>query len=347
MFPEGCVLEKWKIIRLWVAEGFVQVKQGKTMEEVAESYLNEILSRSLIQVADKAIDGRPTTFRVHDLLREYISSKSREQNIVSILHGGEMKWPNKIRRLVIQKPLGFIQEKYSSFKYLRTLILVGVEYRDLRAIKELVEKCKLLKVLNLEGAPLETIPDEVFKLFHLKHLSLRKTMVKIIPKSIKNLQNLETLDLKHTDVTKLPIEILRLRKLRHLLVYKYEDILDASFYKLQGAKAPCDIGDYLLSLQKLSCIDADEVGGVKIVKEIGKLTQLRRLGIAKLRKADGMELCSSIAKLTNLRSLYISAAEEGEMLDLDYHSSSSSLNLAFLRTLNLRGCLEKVPEWVS
>ncbi|KAL3637529.1 hypothetical protein CASFOL_018697 [Castilleja foliolosa] len=344
VFPDGCLLEKWKIVRLWVAEGFVKVKQGMTMEEVAESYLNEILSRSLIQVADRALDGRPKTFRVHDLLREYICSKSREQNIVSIHDGTvEMKWPNKIRRIVIQKSLDFVQGKYGSFKYLRTLILVSIEYRDLKVIKEIIEKCRLLKVLSLEGAPLETIPNEIFKLYHLKHLCLRKTMVKIIPKSIKNLRNLETLDLKHTNVTKLPNEILKLRKLRHLLVYKYEDIPGVLFYKLQGVKAPCNIGDCLLSLQKLSCIVAEEVGGVKIVKEIGKLTELRRLGIMELRKEDGMELCSSIANLTNLRSLLISA---DEMLDLDYHYSSS-INLPFLRTLYLRGCLENVPQWVS
>ncbi|KAK6142620.1 hypothetical protein DH2020_022968 [Rehmannia glutinosa] len=99
IFPEGDLLEKEKIIRLWIAEGFIQEKPDKTMEEVADGYLNELLSRSLIQVADKAVDGRPRTFRIHDLLRNYIASKSREQNIVAIYGGGNMQWPNKIRRV--------------------------------------------------------------------------------------------------------------------------------------------------------------------------------------------------------------------------------------------------------
>ncbi|KAL8511047.1 hypothetical protein ACS0TY_017753 [Phlomoides rotata] len=81
---------------------------------------------------------------------------------------------------------------------------------------------------------------------------------------------------------------------------------------------------------------------MKIVKEIGKLTQLRRLGITKLRSEDGKDLCSSIAKLTNLRSLLIFSFEEGEKLDLDY-----SVSLPFLRFLSLKGCIEKVPEWIS
>ncbi|KAI3465708.1 hypothetical protein Pfo_022371 [Paulownia fortunei] len=344
IFPEGGFLDKEKIIRLWIAEGFVHAKQDKTMEEVAEGYLNELLSRSLIQVAEKYIDGRSRTFRIHDLLREYISLKSREQNIATIYGRGEMQWPNKIRRLAIHKSINLSQET-NNFEYVRSLLLLGYGILESKPINELVSSSRLLKVLDLGGAPLETIPNEVFKLYHLKYLSLRSTMVKFIPKSIKNLQNLETLDLKYSNVTELPIEILKLHRLRHLLAYKFKNMLDISTSdNLISVKAPCDIGNCLSSLQKLCCIDADEVDGIKIVREIGKLTQLRRLGIANLRRADGMDLCSSIAKLTNLRSLNIWSVEDNEMLDLDY--SLSSVTLPFLRTLMLNGCLEKVPQWV-
>ena len=41
-------------------------------------------------------------FRIHDLLRDYITSKSREHNIVSVYNGGENQWPKKIRRLAIR-----------------------------------------------------------------------------------------------------------------------------------------------------------------------------------------------------------------------------------------------------
>ncbi|KAK6142529.1 hypothetical protein DH2020_022877 [Rehmannia glutinosa] len=290
IFPEGSLLEKEKVIRLWTAEGFVQVKHDKTMEEVAEDYLNELLSRSLIQVADNAVDGRPRMFQIHDLLREYISSKSREQNIVAIYGEGEIQWPNKIRRLAIQKWTTVFSLETESFKYLRSLLLLHIGVVESIPIKELISRCRVLKVLDLGGAPLETIPNEVFISYNLKYLSLRNTMVKLIPKSIKYLKNLETLDLKNSKVTELPIEILKLRRLRHLLVYRYKGYLDVTFDNIQSARAPCHIGDYLSSLQKLSWIDANEVNGIKMVREIGKLTQLRRLGIAKLRKADGMEL---------------------------------------------------------
>ncbi|KAL7249291.1 hypothetical protein ACSBR1_011442 [Camellia fascicularis] len=51
VFPEDCFIDHWRLIRLWVAEGFVEMKAGMTKEEVAESYLNELINRSLVQVA--------------------------------------------------------------------------------------------------------------------------------------------------------------------------------------------------------------------------------------------------------------------------------------------------------
>ncbi|KAH6820991.1 hypothetical protein C2S53_017034 [Perilla frutescens var. hirtella] len=346
IFPEGSLLEKEKILRLWIAEGFVQSEQHKSLEEVAEKYLNELCNRGLIQVARKHFDGRVREFRIHDLLRDFIISKSTEQNIVTLYNGRENQWPNKIRRLAIQNSDSFSVET-NNFEHLRSLLLLSNGDIELGTIKELVSKSRLLKVLELRGAPMETIPDGVFKLYHLKHLCLRNTLVKVIPTWIKDLRNLETLDLKNTSVTELPIGILNLKKLRHLLVYRYKypgKLFKAPFDSMQSCRAPYDIGSHLRSLQKLRCLDADEVDNIKIVNEVGKLTQLKRLSIAKLRSTDGRELCSSIAKLTSLRSLRIDSVEEGEKLDLNY--SLSSTGLPFLRLLVLYGRIENVPQWI-
>ncbi|GFZ08721.1 hypothetical protein Acr_20g0005290 [Actinidia rufa] len=202
-----------------------------------------------------------------------------------------------------------------------------------------------LKLLDLRGTPLETLPDEIFKLIHLKYLSLRSTPIETIPKLIGKLENLETLDLKGTYVTELPDEILRLKKLRHLLLNNYEyGGPYPQFSGIRGFKAPCGIGS-LQSLQKLSLIEADEINGngISIVKELGRLTELRRLCIAKLRRDDGTALCSSIGKLNNLRSLNIASLEEDEILDLQSLFSAPPL----LQRLYLKGRLEKLPHWIT
>ncbi|KAL7218008.1 hypothetical protein ACSBR2_011273 [Camellia fascicularis] len=63
VFPEDYLIEHRKLIRLWVAEGFVEMKAGMTTEEVVEDYLNELINRSIVQVAQMRSDGRRLLLR--------------------------------------------------------------------------------------------------------------------------------------------------------------------------------------------------------------------------------------------------------------------------------------------
>ncbi|KAL7166724.1 hypothetical protein ACSBR2_037403 [Camellia fascicularis] len=85
IFPEDQQIWCGGIIQLWIAEGFVNAIEGKTIEEVAKGYLDELFNRSLIQVAKRYPDERPSHFYIHDLMREIIVSKAREQNIVTTI----------------------------------------------------------------------------------------------------------------------------------------------------------------------------------------------------------------------------------------------------------------------
>ncbi|XP_057478036.1 disease resistance protein RPM1-like isoform X2 [Actinidia eriantha] len=305
IFPEDYSIDHWRLIRLWVAERFVEAKDGMTIEEVAQSYLNGLINRSLIQVAWRRHDRRIQAYRIHDLWREIIVSKSREQNTTTMAIERGIVWPKKVRRLSVHQNWESEQQS-SCFTHLRSLIVFGSidSFSILSKVALLGDDLRLLTSLDLEGTRLETFPNEVVKLCHLRHLSLRRTNLKIIPKSIGNLQNLETLDLKHTRVTELPDEILKLQRLRHLLLYHYHAKLPEYSFDVQtGFKAPMGIGS-LSSLQKLCSVEAnhDNNNGI-VLREVGKLTQLRRLRILKLNRADGKVLCSSLEKLKNLQSL--------------------------------------------
>ncbi|PIN23806.1 Apoptotic ATPase [Handroanthus impetiginosus] len=344
--PEDELIDKARVSRLWIAEGFVEAKQGKTMEEIAEGYMNELLNRCLIQIAETTHDGRPRKFHIHDLLREYIISKAREHNIVAIDSHGETQWPDSVQRLALDGFINRTQQIYKG-KYIRSLLFFSPANSEWGPILHEVLRsgCKMLKVLELRGAPVDKIPDEVFKLCHLKYLSLRDTQVNVIPKSIGNLGKLETLDLKGCWITELPIEILKLQRLRNLLLYSYGTV-NGYYEGIQGFKAPYEMGR-LLCLQKLCYLDLADARGdrIEIVREIGKLTQLQRLGITKLRREDGRELCSSLSNLTNLRALTIVSFEEVEYIDLEYPLSPSTF--PFLRTLELLGRLERIPQWIG
>ncbi|GAU42453.1 hypothetical protein TSUD_235220 [Trifolium subterraneum] len=346
IFPEFHAIEHMRLIRLWIAEGFVNGEGGRTPEEVADSYLKELLNKSLLQVVEKTSDGRMKTCRMHGLLREIVNIKSRDQNFATIAREQEqdIEWTEQVRRLSIINSCKTVLKQNKTIFKLRSLLMFALS--DSLSHFSIHELCSstgvnLLKVLDLQDAPLEAFPAEIVDLYLLKYLSLKNTKVKSIPCSIKKLQNLETLDLKHTYVTELPAEIVELKRLRHLLVYRYEIESYARFHAKHGFKVAAPIGN-MQSLQKLCYIEVDQGSGA-LMAELGKLTQLRRLGIQKLRKEDGVALCSSIEKMINLRSLSISAIEEDEVLDIHDITKPPP----YLQRLYLSGCLEKFPQWIK
>lgn len=226
-----------------------------TTEEIVWNYLKELINRSLIQVTELIYEGLPYSIRIHDLLREVIVLKSREQNMMTIATGQQTRWPEKVRRLVVNNFLRGTKEIHC-FNHLRSLITFGSMEPLSKTFLSMLLSGKLIKVLNLRDANLEEIRDEIWNLFHLKYLCLRGTSVKTIPKSIGKLQNLEYLDLGETDVRELPMEILKLEKLLHLWAFQFVDSSDCD-YGYYGFIAPSNIG-WLLTLHTLHAIDVGD-----------------------------------------------------------------------------------------
>ncbi|MCD7462894.1 hypothetical protein HAX54_049589 [Datura stramonium] len=323
IIPKYHAIDKMRLIRLLAAEGLVLEREGKAIAQVAESYLNELANRRLIQVAKKYPDGRLESFTIHNLWYEIILSKS----------GEETRKPQKVRHLIITDELAMDIQDIDRFKHLQSLITFGYSFTNSFLLKLLSGSFKLLKVLDLPGAPLVNIPEDVFELVHLKFLNLRNTKIKHLPGSIRKLESLEFLDLRETLVDKLPDEIVRLQHLCHVFVYLH----GAGF--MHGFKAPKRIGT-IVSLEMLNLINAS----TSIVIELGNLTRLRMLNIAKLRRKHGRDLCSSLDKLINLEQLSISSYEVSDIIDLNYPLSSTHSSL---RTLVFEGRLERFPQWVT
>ncbi|CDP13419.1 unnamed protein product [Coffea canephora] len=353
IFPEDHKIGCARLINLWIAERFVEWREGMSIEDVAWGYLRELVNRSLIQVTSVFYEGIPHKCRIHDLLREVILLKSGEQNMVTVTTGQPTTWPSeKVRRLVVHSSRSNNTQQQRPnycFDHLRSFVTFESisPLLSKMLLSEVLGSNKLLKVLDLGGQETqEEIPSEIFKMFHLKHLDLWGTRVERVPKAIGKLQHLEYLNLGDTRVRELPMEILKLQKLRVLRVYQNVDPSDDD-YGYHGFKAPSNMGG-LLALEILQFIDASS--GSTIVKEIGKLIQLRKLYITKFKTEDGKELCSSLANLTSLRELSVASIEKGDdhdTIDLNHPSlSSSSSFLQSLRLLILCGRLEKMPQWV-
>ncbi|KAF2286057.1 hypothetical protein GH714_009986 [Hevea brasiliensis] len=338
LFPEDYSINCWRLIRLWIAEGFIKERQGGTLEEIAEEYLMELIRRSLVQLAAVSIDGKPRDCRVHDLVREVILSRSKELSFhqVSLENYESMK--GRSRHLSIYDRATNIPDIGSNFQT-HSIIVLGVNELPKFFISSFFTNLKLLRALDFEGAPLEHIPKELGILWHLRYLSLKETKVKMLPTSIGKLCNLETLDLKYSLVHDLPVEINRLLKLRHLLAYSVNFDNERNFNSLRGVKMHGNIG-CLKALQKLKYIELDDDTG--LISQLEKLTQLRSLMIKKMKREKGMALCSALEKMTCLHTLGVSSIDEEEFLDLE----SISNPLPLLQRLLLTGPLLQLPHWI-
>ncbi|XP_039130777.1 disease resistance protein RPM1-like [Dioscorea cayenensis subsp. rotundata] len=341
MFPRNSLIKRITLIRLWIAEGFVQTKNdGVTLENLALEYLNELIDRSMVQVAEMYPYGRISSCRVHDLIQEIIILKSEEENFSTSLSRHNKQTDTKIRRLsFFGASEDTLQDK--SCSNLRALFVFGPNALNSASVISTFSSCfRFLRVMDLEGAPIDKFPIDFAHLHNLRYLSLRNTKISKLSASLGKLSNLQTLDLKGTYITELPKSILKLKNLRHLLAYLRYTGRQLPFYSTSGVKVPQGIGS-LSQLQKLTYLEANQDSIV--VRELGNLTQLKRLGIVKLRAEDGRNLCSSVEKLIALRSFSVTSISKDDLLDLHFLPSPPPS----LQRLYLRGPLGRLPHWVS
>lgn len=330
MFPEGRLLKRKKLIRLWIAEGFVEQRGTSSLEEVAESYLIELVHRNMIQVIARNSFGRIRRFRMHDLIRELAIKLSEKECFSSTYDdtSGVIQIVSDSRRMSVFRCKTDIRLTLDSPK-LRTFLAFDRTMLHCSSSHYIPAKSKYLAVLDLSGLPIETICHSIGELFNLKYLCLNDTNVKSLPKTVSGLQNLETLSLERTQLTSLPSGFAVLKKLRHLLLWKLQDTAQSSFTHSLGVRTTEGLWN-LNELQTLDEIRANE----QFISKMGNLSQLRSLYISDIKSKYCSQLCLSLSKMQHLVRLHVKAINQEEVLRLE------SLALPpQLQTLELTGQL--------
>ncbi|XP_059294681.1 disease resistance protein RPM1-like [Lycium ferocissimum] len=223
LFPEDYEIGRKRLIRMWVAEGFVEGTAHKTEEEVANQYFVQLSDRSMIQAVTIHARDVVKACKLHDLMRDVADQMLKEEIFGSILEEVVDKTiQERQRRLAIYEDADSIPSDLSKLN-LRSLLIFRVNELSFSALQKLLRQLKLVRVLDLQYAPLEKLPNEIGNLIHLQYLDLRGTLINDLPKSVKNWRNLQTLDVRNTEVKHLPAGINELRHLRHLLLSSFHD----------------------------------------------------------------------------------------------------------------------------
>ncbi|CAL4984979.1 unnamed protein product [Urochloa decumbens] len=328
LFPEDHHFSKEDLVRLWVAEGFVERKGESTPEEVAEGYLMELIHRNMLQLVENDELGRVNTCKMHDILRELALSISKAEMFGTVNDFGAMvQMDTGVRRI---SSYGWKKMKKNKskmkFPHLRTLMASDtiVDY-----VPSILSESKYLTVLELKNSDFQELPTSIGNLFNLKYIGLRNTRITSLPDSIKNLSNLQTLDVKSTSIKALPPGIVNLTKLRHLIADKLTDENQSEFRYFVGVEAPKELSN-LEDLQTLETVQASK----DLTEQLDKLLQLRSLWIDNITAAHCAKLFATLSTMPLLSSLLLSAGDENETLSLkDFNPTCTKLH-----KLIVRGC---------
>ena len=169
--------------------------------------------------------------------------------------------------------------------HIQSFLFFNIDEFPMSFLSTFLKIFKLLKALDFENTSLDYLPEEVGNLFHLKYLNLNYTGVKTLPKSIGKLPNLETLSLRQTLIQEIPVTINRLHKLHFLFANHFDAKMDFNLSAIRGVKLHWSIG-CLKEQEKLLLVDANH-GGVKLIENLGNLSQLRYLGLVNLSRDTG------------------------------------------------------------
>ncbi|XP_057800191.1 uncharacterized protein LOC131015784 [Salvia miltiorrhiza] len=82
-FPEDYEIRVSELIKLWVAEGFLDGRyESKMLEEVAEDVLEVLVEQSLVLVTSKKSDGKIKRCKLHSVVRDFCSRQAGEEKLL-------------------------------------------------------------------------------------------------------------------------------------------------------------------------------------------------------------------------------------------------------------------------
>ncbi|KAL2521234.1 putative disease resistance RPP8-like protein 4 [Forsythia ovata] len=220
VFPEDYKIRKSKLTKLWVAEGFIKPDRSKSLEAVAEKYVEDLLDRNMILVHKRSYTGKINICSIHDLMRDLCVRKAQEENFLHLFDRHVMNFPEVTynqRRVSIQSDMygHRLEDIYGS--HVRSLLYYGW---DLINEKSFTTSFLLLRVLDALGIYFVGFPVEIVELVNLRYLLWHCTETCELPASISNLFNLQTLIIYSRDTVKLPSDIWKMPRLRHIWTWR-------------------------------------------------------------------------------------------------------------------------------
>ncbi|KAL2456463.1 putative disease resistance RPP13-like protein 3 [Forsythia ovata] len=216
VFPEDFEIRKSKLIKLWVAEGFIKPDISKSLEAVAEKYMEDLLDRNMILVHERSYTGKIKVCSIHDLMRDLCVRKAEEENFLHLYDRLVRNFPEGTyneRRVSIHSNMYGRHLEHTCGSQVRSLLYHAKE-------TSFPTSFLLLRVLDGLRKISSAFPVEIVELVNLRFIVLKRLTTCEVPASISNLFNLQTLIIYSSDTVKLPSDIWKMPRLRHIWTWR-------------------------------------------------------------------------------------------------------------------------------
>ncbi|XP_042495096.1 putative disease resistance protein RGA3 [Macadamia integrifolia] len=198
VFPKNFIIEKKKLIQLWMAQGFLEQEASSSIndngggdhddvilmeeEDIGNAYFKSLVLRSFLRVVKFDDNGEPLECTMDASFRNFVQDLPTPRHCILDF------------RLVLDFPDDISYHGHFS---------------------------KSLRVLELKHVNKDELPSSIGELIHLRYLDLSHGRFKALPASISKLYHLQTLKLLHCRfLQRFPKGLGRLRNLKILTSFK-------------------------------------------------------------------------------------------------------------------------------
>jgi hypothetical protein len=220
-YPKTYSYSSGTIVRMWIAEGFIkQPVEGKTMEELGNDYLKELVLRCLVEVGEMEVGGGIESVRVHNSIMGLLRSEAREVGFMEIHSTDDPRIQQSVRRLSVQSGDGsqytsaFANKRLPKLRsFICHIMIIELDEQELKFL------CwsRLIRVISVQGLNIQELPDEMGDMINLRYLRIASNNLSKIPSSLARLHNLQTLDIRETTVSSIDDGFWKIKTLRHVL----------------------------------------------------------------------------------------------------------------------------------
>ncbi|XP_073121213.1 putative late blight resistance protein homolog R1C-3 [Henckelia pumila] len=305
-FPEDTEIRISRLVKLWVAEGILKPTRSRSLEEIAEDNLKDLIDRNPIMIHSYGFSNKMKTCTIHDLLRDLSLREALKEKVLGVTMKHNLEKCSRIidnkHRLITQRCSEEEKIKFSFAKLhrLRKVLKMGYVCSD----------------------------EEIALLVNFRYIDFTRTMFKNLLdtlESVSMLWNLQTIAISGWESIDPPAEIWEMPQLRHLK----RDV--GNFYlpvppstNSENSRRDITVLKNLQTLYKIRSFRCTE-------EVVGRIPNLKKLGITywQFLNCFGWDYFEvyNLALLHNLESLSLEGYEKNVLQNVCFPPSLKKLTL--------------------